>query len=110
MNGKLEQGRAHAVGFDYSQIESDEMGKGKDLRNGKEEGRWKPGKWSPARARIELKHARRHSLGCIADFVSGDAAHVAHANVIADTNVALSKLGILEKYGADRLVELYPNG
>jgi len=86
------------------------MSKAKDLRNGREQGNWKPGRWSPARARLEVRHARTYAYATVEVIAPESIRCSIQASVRTEFDVALSKLGILERYGPDRLKELYPNG
>jgi len=88
----------------------DYMSKKQDLRNGREQGNWKPGRWTPQRAHLKVRHARRHSLLAIPEIAASEVTLEVTGNVINNYNLALSKLGILMEFGEDRLRELYPNG
>jgi hypothetical protein len=110
VDGKLEPGIVSTVGSEWMADREDDLSKRKDLRNGKESGRWNPGRWSLDRALLCVRHVRREALIAVMVDTPPSGSMTAHAGVHNDTLVAISKLRILKEYGATRFLELYPNG
>ena len=88
----------------------EDLSKKKDLRNGKESGRWNPARWSVARTVRAVKRARTVALDTAQNDARPEDWLIVNSRVLTDCDLALSKIRIAERFGEKRLKEVYPNG